>query len=74
MNECMPLLLLLFGAAGAAAVAAGSGYSWLGGIAAYSAALKEMVLLHASFLKLICFWWFGSGFPLVFGCSLLEKR
>jgi ATP-dependent 26S proteasome regulatory subunit len=38
----MPLLLF---AAGAAACAAGSGYSRLGGIAAYSAALKELVLL-----------------------------
>jgi hypothetical protein len=38
-------LLLLHSAAGAAACAAGSGYSRLGGIAGCSAALKELVLL-----------------------------
>jgi ATP-dependent 26S proteasome regulatory subunit len=38
-------MLLRVRVAGAAAVAAGSGYSRLGGIGAYSAALKELVLL-----------------------------
>jgi hypothetical protein len=43
------MIALLFCAAGAAACAAGSGYSQLGGIAAYSAALKELVLLSLLF-------------------------
>jgi hypothetical protein len=41
----MDLYMLLFCAPGAAACAAGSGFSRLGGIAAHSDALKELVLL-----------------------------
>lgn len=43
-------------AAGAAAVAAGSGYSRLGGISSYSAALKELVLLPLQLPELFAKW------------------